>query len=89
MPRFRNENGIDIQLTEAEETARDAEEATWSAGVPARAAEEVQNNRRAAYQSESDHLHFEEARGEVPEGTWAAKVTEIKVRYPKWQTPSE
>jgi hypothetical protein len=37
MPRFRNENGIDIQLTPEEETARDAEEATAEAGKPARA----------------------------------------------------
>ena len=48
-----------------------------------RAADQVQDNRRAAYQDESDHLHFEEARGEVSGGTWAAKVAEIKARFPK------
>ena len=89
MARHHLKHNQQIPFTAEEEAAKDAEEAAWDAGAPARAAEEVQNNRRAAYQSESDHLHFEEARGEVPEGTWAAKVTEIKVRYPKWQTPSE
>ena len=37
MPRFRNENGVDIQLTPEEETARDVEEATWEEEGPARA----------------------------------------------------
>ena len=37
MPRYRNENGVDIQLTPKEETARDAEEATWEEEKPARA----------------------------------------------------
>ena len=46
-------------------------------------AEEVQNNRRAAYQSEADHLHLEEERSEVEAGTWVAKVAEIKARFPK------
>jgi len=46
-------------------------------------AEEVQNNRRKSYQLESDALFFEEQRGEVSQGTWAAKVDEIKLRFPK------
>ena len=37
MPRFKNLNGERIQFTEAEETARDAEEATWADGAVARA----------------------------------------------------
>jgi hypothetical protein len=48
-----------------------------------RAAKAVQKNRRAAYQTESDPLFFQEQRGEVPAGTWEAKVAEIKVEYPK------
>ena len=48
-----------------------------------RAAEEVQINRRAAYQAESDPLFFEEQTGEVAAGTWAAKRSEIKERFPK------
>jgi hypothetical protein len=35
MPRFKNENGVDIQLTAEEETARDVEEADWEEQMPA------------------------------------------------------
>ena len=72
-----------IELTAAENTARDAEEAAWASQAPARAAAEVQRNRRSAYQSEADALFFEEQRGEVSGGTWAAKVDEIKLRFTK------
>lgn len=44
-------------------------------------------NRRAAYTTESDPLFFKEQRGEVPAGTWQAKVDEIKARYPKPEQP--
>ena len=74
---------IDVPFSQAEEDQKDAEEQAWADGAAARAAEEVQNNRRNAYQAEADHLHLEEERGEVAAGTWAAKVNEIKARYPK------
>ena len=87
MPRFRLVVGPNssetVALTVAEEQARDAEAATWASQAPARAAAEVQSSRRAAYKSEADALFFEEQRGEVSAGTWAAKVDEIKARYPK------
>jgi len=37
MPRFKNVDGVDIQLTPEEETARDVEEAVWEEEKPARA----------------------------------------------------
>jgi len=37
MPRTRNQDGIDIPLTEEEESKRDAEEAAWESGKPVRA----------------------------------------------------
>ena len=37
MPRFKMVDGVSIQLTDAEETARDAEEAAWAAGEGDRA----------------------------------------------------
>ena len=83
MGRFRSVDGVRVEFTAEEEIARDAVEATWAAEAPARAAAEVQNNRRGAYQSESDHLYFEEQANEVAAGTWAAKRAEIKARYPK------
>ena len=39
--------------------------------------------RVAAYREESDPLFFKESRGEVPTGTSAAKVAEIRARFPK------
>ena len=72
-----------INFTAEEELARDAEEQAWATGAPARAAEEVQRNRRNAYREEADSLFFEEQRGEVSVGTHAAKVAEIKLRFPK------
>ena len=43
----------------------------------------IDAQRRAAYTAESDALFFKEQRGEVPAGAWAAKVAEIKKRFPK------
>jgi len=40
-----------INFTAEEELARDAEELAWADGAPARAAEEVQKNRRNASRS--------------------------------------
>ncbi len=83
MPRHHMINGVQVPFTPEEEKGRDAEEQIWADGAAARAGEEVQRNRRNAYQSEADALFFEEQRGEVSEGTWAAKVDEIKLRFPK------
>jgi uncharacterized surface protein with fasciclin (FAS1) repeats len=47
MPRFRNENGVDIQLTPEEETARDAEEATAEEERPAREMAQLRTKRNA------------------------------------------
>lgn len=38
--------------------------------------------RAEAYRLESDPLFFQEQRKSVPEGTWLAKIAEIKARYP-------
>ena len=37
MPRFKMVDGVSVQLTADEETARDAEEAAWAAGENGRA----------------------------------------------------
>ena len=70
-------------FTPEEEAEADAKQAAWVAGAADRAAEAVQSNRRSAYETESDHLHFEEHFGEIPAGTHAAKRAEIKARFPK------
>ena len=50
MPRFRNENGVDIPLTTEEETARDAEEAAVAAEqADYLANKKYKDDRKAAY----------------------------------------
>ena len=83
MTRYHATPDGNVPFTPEEEAARDAEEKAWVDGAAARAAKRVQSNRRAAYEEEADHLYLEEERGEVPAGTWAAKVAEIKARFPK------
>jgi hypothetical protein len=55
MPRFNNVNGVNVQFTSAEETARDAEEATWAAGADTRAATSARKERDKLL-SETDWL---------------------------------
>ncbi len=47
MPRFHNINGEQVQFTEAEEVAFDAEEQAWADGANDRAAAEVREERDA------------------------------------------
>lgn len=87
MPRTKVVVGPDgthvVEFSAEEEAARDADKAEWDAGAADRAAEEIQMNRRTAYEAEADGLYFQEQAGEVSAGTWAAKRAEIKLRYPK------
>ena len=55
MPRFKNVNGSTIQLTAEEETARDAEEAAWTADADNRAAARVREERNRLL-AETDYL---------------------------------
>ena len=45
MPRFKMVNGVSIQLTAEEETARDAEEAAWADGALVRALGDMRSKR--------------------------------------------
>ena len=45
MPRFKMVDGVTIQLTADEETARDAEEAAWAAGAFDRAIARLRDDR--------------------------------------------
>ena len=45
MPRFKMVDGVNIQLTAAEETARDSEEAAWAAGAFDRAVAGLREDR--------------------------------------------
>ena len=47
MPRFHNIDGVSVQFTAAEETARDAEEQAWADGANDRVAAQVREERDA------------------------------------------
>ena len=55
MPRFHNINGNKVQFTAEEETARDAEEKTWSDAAPARALADLRRTRNRLL-AETDYL---------------------------------
>ena len=55
MPRYHNINGEKVQFTDAEETARDNEEAAWANAAPARALEELRTKRNRLL-AETDYL---------------------------------
>jgi len=57
MPRFKNVNGVDIQLTPEEETARDAEEAAVEKAKPAQYWAALRKQRNALLAS-SDWTQF-------------------------------
>ena len=43
----------------------------------------VENNRRNAYQKESDPIYLKWQRGDATEQDWLDKIAEIKERFPK------
>ena len=45
MPRYHNINGVKVQFTSAEETARDNEETAWANAAPARALARLRTKR--------------------------------------------
>ena len=45
MPRYHNINGVKVQFTAEEETARDNEEAAWTNAAPARALATLRDKR--------------------------------------------
>ena len=55
MPRYHNINGEKVQFTDAEETARDNEEAAWDNAAPTRALVELRT-RRNTLLAETDYL---------------------------------
>ena len=55
MPRYHNINGVKVQFTDAEETARDNEEAAWANAAPARALAELRSKRNRLL-VETDYL---------------------------------
>ena len=83
MARFNMVNGVNVPFTAQEEADYEAEKIASAAAAPAMREIEIRQQRLSAYKAEADPLFFEEQRGEVPAGTHAAKVSEIKARFPK------
>ena len=95
MPRFRNENGVDIQLTPEEETARDAEEATWEEEKPARAMAGLRQKRNRLL-TESDWTQGADSPLTEAKASWATYRGELRdlpastdPADPTWPTPPE
>ena len=55
MPRYHNINGVRVQFTDEEETARDNEETAWTNGEVARELNKLRD-RRNALLAETDYL---------------------------------
>ena len=55
MARYRNVNGIRVQFTTEEETARDAEEKAWTDAAPARRMVDLRQKRDALL-AETDYM---------------------------------
>ena len=55
MARYHNINGVKVQFTDAEETARDNEEAAWANAAPARALAELRSKRNRLL-ADTDYL---------------------------------
>ena len=57
MARFKNVDGVNVQFTAEEETARDAEEKEWADETPAREMEMIRNHRNGLL-TETDWMGF-------------------------------
>jgi len=71
-----------VPFTPEEEAEWDAQEAAWVAEAKNRHNAEMKQKREAAYKAEADPLFFKAQRGEANVQEWAAKVSEIRVRFP-------
>ena len=93
MPRYKIVDGVTVQLTAEEETARDAEEAAWAAGEDARALAGMreQRNRLLAETDwygvsdltmSADMTTYRQALRDLPSG----KTTKAHVDAATWPT---
>jgi hypothetical protein len=93
MPRYHNINGVKVQFTAEEETARDNEETAWANAAPARALAElrVKRNRLLAETDfyalsdvtmSEDMTTYRQALRDLPAG----KDTVDKVNNATWPT---
>ena len=93
MPRFKMVDGVSVQLTADEETARDNEETAWAAGEDARALADMRRKRdRLIAETDfyalsdvtmsSDMTTYRQALRDLPSG----KTTKADVDAATWPT---
>jgi hypothetical protein len=84
MPRFKNVDGVDIQLTPEEETARDAEEAQVAQDKADYIAnEKYKDDRRKAYGDIGSQLDMQYWDGVNDTTVWVDHVAKVKSDHPK------
>ena len=70
MPRYHNINGVNVQFTAEEETARDNEEAAWENAAPARALAELRNKRNNLLKGSDWNITSELEKGNAISTAW-------------------
>ena len=70
MPRYHNINGVNVQFTAEEETARDNEEAAWANAAPARALAELRNKRNNLLKGSDWNITSELEKGNAISTDW-------------------
>ena len=70
MPRYHNINGVNVQFTAEEETARDNEEAAWANAAPARALAELRNKRNNLLKGSDWNITSELEKGNAISTAW-------------------
>ena len=76
MPRYKLVNGVRVQFTAAEETARDAEEAAWANGAKDRAMAALREKRNALLK-ETDHYGLSDVTMSSEMTTYRTKLRDL------------
>lgn len=76
MPRYKMVNGERVQLSAAEETARDAEEAAWTAGAKDRAIANLRAKRNSLLK-ETDHYGLSDVTMSTEMETYRTKLRDL------------
>jgi hypothetical protein len=83
MPRFNNINGERIQFTQAEETARDLEEAQYAVEQIELAKTQYQRDRASEYPPVTDYLDGIVKGDTAQVDKYISDCQAVKLKYPK------
>lgn len=76
MPRYKLVNGVRVQFTAAEETARDAEELAWTNGAKDRAMAELRDKRNNLLK-DTDHYGLSDVTMSAEMTTYRTKLRDL------------